>query len=185
MPKLLRIVIFVSILLSLLVQSSLAYEIPQRRIDLKPYLNFIFPSNLMENNFASTAVEDDMGIGFGVKARTQITGFWGFVINTSMTDLKVKDNSLSTATIFTAGFYYSYGTSLGDVIVDLSYGVLSVSDRSATLFYPSLELSRAISDRISISAELGMPVPNDWFYNLNVKENYKSLSLSLGGAIVF
>jgi len=178
MPKLLRIVIFVSILLSLLVQSSLAYEIPQRRIDLKPYLNFIFPSNLMENNFASTAVEDDMGIGFGVKARTQITGFWGFVINTSMTDLKVKDNSLSTATIFTAGFYYSYGTSLGDVIV-------SVSVRSATLFYPSLELSRAISDRISISAELGMPVPNDWFYNLNVKENYKSLSLSLGGAIVF
>jgi len=185
MYKLLKTVTIMILLLGLLVQTSAAYEIPQRRIDLKPYLNFMFPNKLMENNFANTAVEDDMGVGFGVKARTQITGFWGFVINTSMTDLKVNDNSLSTATIFTAGFYYSKSTSFGNVIADLSYGVLSVADLSTTLLLPGLEFNRAITDRISISAELGMLIANDWFYDLNVKENYKSLSLSLGGTILF
>ncbi|MCP4582118.1 MAG: hypothetical protein GY839_10915 [candidate division Zixibacteria bacterium] len=185
MYKITKIMILTVVFMFVFAQLSAAYEIPQRKIDLKPYLNFIFPSDLMESENIETAVENDMGFGFGIKARTQITGNYGFVINTSITDFKVSDNSLSTATIFTAGFYYSQSTSLGNLVLDLSSGVISLADYSMMLFLPSLEFNRAISDRISISAELGMPIPNDWFYNYNIKENYKSLSISLGSAIVF
>ncbi len=185
MPKLPRTAILVSIFLIFLIQSLVAYEIPQRRIDLKPYVNFLFPNKLMENDFLYTAVEDDMGIGFGVKARTQISNFWGFLINTSFTDLKVKNNSLSTATIFTAGFYYTITNDLGDITIDAGYGVISLADQSAALLMPGLEFSRPISNRISISAEFGMPIVNDWFYDFNYKENYNSFSLSIGAAMIF
>jgi hypothetical protein len=180
-----KIVMLAVFLIGLMVSSSLAYDIPQRRIDLKPYLNFMFPNNLVESDNRQNPVENEMGIGFGVKARTQITRFWGFLIDASFTDLKVNDNSLSTATIFTAGFYYSYRTNFGNIIFDAGYGVLSVADLSSTLLMPNLEFNRAVSDRISLSAELGMPIANDWFHQFGVKENYKSLTFSLGGIIIF
>lgn len=185
MAGLMRIMMLTFLLIGLAVQVSFAYDIPQRRIDFKPYLNFMFPNKLMESDDLNTAVEDEMGMGFGVKARTQIAGNWGFTVNASITDLKVSNNTLSTAHIFTVGFNYSYETNQGDFIFDLGYGVLSVADLSTTLLLPGLEFNRPISERVSISAGLSLPVANDWFHNLNVKENYKSLSLSLGGVILF
>jgi hypothetical protein len=185
MTGFMKIMMLTIVLIGLMVQVSFAYDIPQRRIDFKPYLNFMFPNKLMESDELNTAVEDEMGIGFGVKARTQIVGAWGFTVNASITDLKVNDNSLSTAHIFTVGFNYSYGTNPGNFVFDMSYGVLSVADLSTTLFLPGVEFNRAISDRVSFSAELSLPVANDWFHNLNVKENYGSFSFSLGGAVLF
>jgi hypothetical protein len=185
MYDVLKRLIFAILFLACFVTSAMAYEIPQRRIDFKPYLNFMIPNSLMENENSGTAVEDDMGIGIGLKARTQITGFWGFAINTSMTDLKVNDNSLSTAMIFTVGFYYSQATNLGNIIFDMGYGVISVADLSSTLLMPTLEFNRVISDRLSIAAEFGMPIANDWFYDFDVKENFKSIMLSLGSTILF
>lgn len=166
-------------------QSSIAYEIPQRRIDLKPYLNLMFPNTLLEFGDHNSVIEKETGIGFGLKARMQVAGRWGFVINTSITDLQVTDNSLSTATIFTGGFYYSRATQLGQITLDAGLGVISVADCSAMLFMPGLEYGRAITERISLSAEIDMPIANDWFNKFDIKEDYKSFALAIGGAIVF
>jgi len=166
-------------------QSSIAYEIPQRRIDLKPYINLMFPDKLLQFENQDCRVEDKMGIGFGIKARTQIAGCWGFVINTSITDLQVTDNSLSTASIFTAGFFYTRVTQLGQIALDAGLGVISVADHSAMLFMPGLEYSREIAERISLSAEINMPIANDWFNKYDIKEDYKSIAIAIGGTIIF
>jgi len=50
---------------------------------------------------------------------------------------------------------------------------------------PTLEFNRPFSDRLIISAELGWPIANDWFYGFGVKERYQSFTLSLDSTIVF
>lgn len=185
MIKVLKFSLLILSILGMLIQCPFAYTIPKRQLDIKPYLNIMSPNNLIEYNDQNTDVEDDVGVGFGIKVRSQIKGCWGFVINSSLTDLNVKDSTNNMATIFTAGFYYSYGTGLGNIIFDLGYGVISVADLSNTLFLPSLEFKRSVTERISISLELSIPVVNDWFYDYDIKENFKSLSLSFGGTILF
>ena len=185
MSKFLKFTLLIFLPLLILTQGSFAYKIPQRQLDIKPYLNFMFPNKLLEYNDQNKDVEDDVGFGFGIKIRSQIKGCWGFVINSSFTDLNVKDNTNNMAVIFTAGFYYSYNTRLGNIIIDLGYGVISVADLSNTLFLPNLEFRRSVTERISFSLELGMPVVNDWFYDYDIKENYKSLYLSFGSTILF
>ncbi len=145
----------------------------------------MWPYNLMEGDYSSTAVENKMGVGFGVKSRIQIAGSWGFIVNVSINDLQVDDSSLSTATVFTGGFYYTRKSVPGNITVDLGYGVISVADLSSTLILPSVEFSRPISDRLSISAEIGFPVANDWFHTFGIKESYGSIVFSLGGTLVF
>jgi hypothetical protein len=181
-----KIVMLAVLLIGLMVSSSLAYEIPQRRIDLKPYLNFMFPNDLLEWEDLGNVVANETGFGLGVKARTQVIKAWGFVINTSYTDLEVtSDRGLSSATMLTVGFYYSKATGLGDIIFDLGYGGIAAGGRGIGLLMPSLEFNRTYSERLRLSVELGWPIPNDWFYDFDFEENYGSFTLSLGGAVVF
>jgi hypothetical protein len=168
------------------VQTADAYDIPQRRIDLKPYLNVIIPNNLMEWENLGNVVDNDIGFGLGVKARTQINRTWGFVINTSYTDLEVNtEKGLSSAILLTVGFSYSKSLSLGDFVLDAGYGGIAAGGRGIGLFMPSLEYSRTFSERLKLSIEFGWPVANDWFYDFGFVENYGSLAISLGGAVVF
>ena len=143
-----------AILIGLIAPASAAFDAPSRQIDFKMYTHVMFPNDLMESNDGDSPVENEMGIGFGVKARTQIAGPWGFVINTSITDLNVSDNSQSIATTLTTGFYWTRSTGLGNITLDLSYGVIAVADMSTAMFAPSVEINRPVSERVLIALAL-------------------------------
>jgi len=185
MIKSLKIVPLSILFLGILIQSSSAYEIPPRKIEVKPYLNFLFPNHLLQFENGRSVVKNKMGYGFGLKIRNQIRGSYGFVVNSSITDVEVTTNRGSFAVIFTAGLYLSTRTKAGNLIVDCGYGVLSTGGKSETLLMPSLEFNRPLSDRLKISVELGWPIPDDWFYDYGVKERYKTFTLSFGSVIVF
>lgn len=185
MIKSLKIVPLSILFLGILIQSLNAYEVPSRKIEVKPYLNFLFPNNLLEFENHNNIVKNKMGVGFGLKIRNQINESFGFVVNSSITDLEVTTNRQGFAVIFTAGLYLSTRTEVGNLIIDCGYGVLSTGRHSETLLMPTLEFNRPLSDRLIISVELGWPISNDWFYDFGVKEQYKTFTLSFGSAIVF
>jgi len=181
----LKIMSFALLLLSIMLQSSFAYEIPQRRIDLKPYLNFMFPSALLKIEDQQQIVDDKMGIGIGVKARSQVTGNLGFLVNVSLTDIAVNNNSYGSATIFTTGFYYLKETGFGNFILDGEIGVIAAADLAAALIMPALEFNRPITDRLNISAEFGWLILGDWFYDIGMESNSKTFTFSMGSAFMF
>jgi len=162
-----------------------AYEIPPREIEAKPYINVIFPDDLVTADDSGNIVNDKAGFGLGLKIRNQVKGPFGLVIDVSFTDLDVTDSSMSTATIFTGGGYYKKKLSIGAVVFECKYGVISVADHVRALFMPAIEYGRLVSERVRVSVELGWPISNDWIYGYSVKENYKTFSLSFGGSIIF
>jgi hypothetical protein len=162
-----------------------AYEIPPREIEAKPYINVIFPVDLVTTDDSGDIVKDNAGIGLGLKIRNQVKGPFGLAIDVSFTDLEVTDSSMSTATIFTGGGYYKKEISIGAVVLECKYGVISVSDRVRALFMPAIEYGMPVSDRAKVSAELGWPISNDWIYGYSINENYKTFSLSFGASILF
>lgn len=180
-------IVFSALMLLLLsTRQSIAYEVPVRQINFKPYLNIMFPSNLMEWEDLGNMVDNKMGVGFGLKARTQVSQSWGFVINTLYNDLEVNsDKGLKAASLLTIGFYYSKTFDKNEIIIDGSYGALAAGGRAAGLLMPALEINRAFSERLKLSAELGWLIPNDWLYDFDFKESYSSFTLSLGGTIIF
>jgi hypothetical protein len=162
-----------------------AYEIPPRKIEVKPYLNFLFPNDLLEFQEGHRVVKNSAGIGFGLKIRNQINGSYGFVINASLTEVEVTTNLASSVVVFTGGLYLSTKTKMGNLIIDCGYGVLATGGKTATLLMPALELNWPLSDRLMISVEAGWPIANDWFHDFGVKENCTSFTFSLGSAAVF
>lgn len=185
MIKSLKMLSLLVLFFGVLIQSSSAYEIPPRKIEVKPYLNFLFPNNLLQYENGRNVVKNKMGYGFGLKIRNQINESFGFVVNSSITDLEVTTDRQGFAVIFTAGLYLSTRTVVGNLIIDCGYGVLSTGRYSETLLMPTLEFNRPLSDRLMISVELGWPISNDWFYDFGVKEHYKSFTFSFGSTIVF
>jgi len=182
MIKSLKMLSLLVLFLGVLIQSSSAYEIPPRKIEVKPYVNFLFPNHLLQFENGRSVVKNKMGYGFGLKIRNQIRGSYGFVVNSSITDVEVTTDRGSFAVIFTAGLYLSTRTNL---IIDCGYGVLATGGKSETLLMPTLEFNRPLSDRLMISVELGWPISNDWFHDFRVKEYYKTFTLSFGSTIVF
>ncbi len=181
-----RVVLSAVTLLILSTQLSIAYEVPARQINFKPYLNIMFPSNLMEWEDLGNVVDNKMGVGFGLKTRTQVNQSWGFVINTLYNDLEVNsDRGIKAALLLTIGFYYSKTFDKNEIIIDGGYGALAAGGRAAGILMPSLEINRAFSERLKLSAELGWLIPNDWLYDFDLKESYSSFALSLGGTILF
>jgi hypothetical protein len=185
MIKSLKIVPLSILFLGILIQSSSAYEIPPRKIEVKPYLNFLFPKDLLQFENGHSVVKNKMGVGFGLKIRNQIHESFGFVVNSSITDLEVTTDRQGFAVIFTGGLYLSTGTEVGNLVIDCGYGVLVTGGYGVALLMPTLEFNRPLSDRLMISVELGWPIPNDLFYNEGGKEHYKTFTLSFGSAIVF
>jgi hypothetical protein len=165
--------------------STHAYEIPPREIEVKPYINVIFPVELVKTECCGNIVKDEAGLGLGLKIRNQVRGPFGLAIDVSFTDLEVTNRSMSTATIFTGGGYYKKEFSIGIFILECKYGVISIADRVRALFLPGLEYGMPVSDRARVSAEFGWPISNDWIYGYSIKENYKTFALSVGGSITF
>lgn len=162
-----------------------AYEIPPREIEAKPYINMVFPVDLVTTDDSGDVVKDKAGAGLGLKIRNQLKGPFGLVIDVSFTDLDVTDSSMSTATIFTGGGYYKKELSMGAIVFECKYGVISVADHVRALFLPAIEYGIPVSDRARVSVELGWPISNDWIYGYSINENYKTFALSIGGSIIF
>ena len=185
MRKLAGVVFFLLLFCGVLIQGSYAYDIPQRQVTVKPYVNFFFPNNLWETESFAPAVENKMGFGAGVKVRNQFTSSFGSVLNASYSSIEVTREASGDVTMFTAGGYYSRALGAGTFIFDFSYGIIIAADESVGLLMPSLEYSRPISDRMSVALELGWPIANDWPRDFSFKENYSSFTLSLGSVFVF
>jgi hypothetical protein len=183
--KLLKLLSILALFIGALAQSLSAYEIPPRKIEVKPYLNFLFPNDLLVYQNGYSVVKNRTGTGFGLKIRNQLNGSYGFVLNSSITDVEVRRDSASFAVIFTGGLYLSTKTKVGNLIFDCGYGVLATGGYSETLLMPNLEFNRPLSDRLILAVEVGWPIANDWFYDFGVKEHYKSFTLSFGSAVVF
>lgn len=177
-------------MLVLSISSAGAYDIPQRKIEIKPYVNILFPKDFVTFESGVSYVDDEAGFGGGVKIRTQLTGPFGFMINASVIGversfLAAFYNRSSAAVLFTGGFYYTFETSIGNISLDCGYGVIEICGAGLALFMPSVEYSYPVSDRISLAAELSMPVPNDWYSDWDHNSNAKSLMLSVGSVILF
>ena len=180
-----RRTILVALFVVFALQSGYAYDIPARKIEIKPYINLLMPNDIWETEAIGSVVDDKAAFGFGAKIRTQFSRQFGIVLNSSYLKFKVLDNSSDNGVIFTAGGYLGKSFEVGNLTLDLSYGVISAADEIMGLLFPSVEFSRPISDRMSLALELGMPIPNDWFRDFGFKENIGSFTLTAGTIIVF
>ncbi|UCG63017.1 MAG: hypothetical protein JSV52_06980 [Candidatus Zixiibacteriota bacterium] len=169
----------------IVVQTCGAYESPRREIELKPYVHLLFPDNLLKYEEGRSLVKNEEGIGVGLKIRTQITGPLGFVLNASVSRVKPEVSSRRASVVTTMGPFYVIKLGSGRVLLEMSYGYMSAADHAFTVFLPSIEYSYRISERVRLSAEIGLPVANDWFYDYDVSESAKSISLSIGAGFVF
>jgi hypothetical protein len=174
---------------ALFASSALAYDIPQRKIEIKPYINLLMPSDFWMKGFDTSVVEDDLGFGIGAKLRTQFAANYGLVLNVSYTDVKVSDivwpDATSDVTMFTLGGYLSKEFGFGRLTADCGFGLVVMSDEGVALLMPSLEYSRPVAERISLAAELGWPIANDWLRDFGFEESYGSFTFSVGAVIVF
>lgn len=179
-------IIFLIILISVVVfQFANAYDIPQRKIEIKPYLNLMFPNDLWETRTETSVVDNKTSFGFGMKIRTQFNSQFGIVFNASYLNFKTLNNSSGDGFYFTGGGYYVKSFGFGNLTFDLGYGIIVAAEEILGLLMPSLEYSRAISDRISIALEFGLPIPNDWPKDFEYKENFGSPTLSAGTIFTF
>ena len=167
------------------VQIAGAYDVPSRKIEVKPYLGFIFPSSLVEDAEGYNYIEDKAGFGFGLKVRTQFGCCWGFMLNASVSDMEASSEEMNSATIFTTGGYYTIETGPGNFTLDCGIGILAGANKAALLLMPSLEFNRPLSERTGLALELGWPIANDWFYSTDIEENFSSLTLSAGVSFIF
>ena len=162
-----------------------AYDIPSRKIEITPYLNIIFPHDLLGDSRGENIVKNNPGPGLGVKIHNQVYKSFGFLIDFSFTDLDVTNSSLSTAIIFTGGGYYTRSTGIGDFTLNFGYGVLSIAGYAQALFLPGIEYNRKISERAVISTGVDWVLPNDWIYEESIETTYGNYSLFLGCGVIF
>ncbi len=174
----------------MMISSGVAYDVPPRKIEIKPYVHLLFPKDLVTYETGVTYVEDKTGFGGGVKIRVQVSGPFGFVINSSVTGIERSYYAEyydwnRTAIMFTGGIYYAFETTIGNITLDCGYGAIEVCSAGLALFLPSVEYSYPVSDRVSLAAELSLPIPNDWYSDWNHESNAKSLMLSVGSVFLF
>ncbi|UCF05223.1 MAG: hypothetical protein JSV33_15100 [bacterium] len=185
MFRTLKTMFFLVVLLAALITSSNAYEIPQREIQVKPYLNFLFPNNLLEMEGGYNPINEKTIIGLGLKIRNQYYNHFGLMFNMSINSVDPAYDAPAAGVIFTFGGYFKTSNKLGTIIFDCGYGCIMETNEGMGLLMPSLELSRPVSDRISISMEVGWLIPNDWVISYDFEENYSSFTVSLGSTIIF
>ena len=185
MGKTLRSAIIMTLAIVSLSQLSHAFEAPSRPVTIKPQLILLFPDDLMVNENNTSYLGKEMGAGFGLKIRTHLAGPIGYTINAAIADVQTDDTTMGSAVMFTAGLCYTKTLGFGSITLELGYGEISAAECAATLFMPSIEFSHFISDRVALSVEVAMPVVNDWFYGLGVKEKFHSVVVGLGSSICF
>ena len=100
-------------------------------------------------------------------------------------DADVNEGDSDLFSIFSAGFYYNYKVDYGYYVFDLCYGAMAVGSSSMTIFVPSVEFRRKLTNRIFYLFEIQYPIANDWIVDLDFEENYTSFSLSSGIAFIF
>jgi hypothetical protein len=166
-------------------QGGSAYDIPPRKIEIKPYINLLMPNDIWERTGLSNPIDNKVAPGFGLKVRTQFSRQYGIVLNAAYMNFQVAENVSSDGGIFTAGGYLSKAFGFGNFTLDVGYGIMAANSEVAGLLMPSLEYSRPVSERMSLAVEFGWPIPNDWPQNFDFKEGYGSFELSLGTIIVF
>ncbi len=185
MNKLFKTGFLFMIICGIMFQLANAYDFPRRKIEVKPYLNIFFPSDLWETTSQPSIVENKASFGLGLKLRTQFGDQFGFVLNTAYNRFQVPDGVSSEGAILTGGGYYEKSFNFGDMTFELGYGIIIAADDVLGLLMPALEYSRPVSERMSIALELGLPIPNDWPKNFEFKENLGSFTLSVGTKFLF
>lgn len=185
MFKLLKSISLLFLLIGIFSSSTNAYDFPQRKIEVKPYLNLFFPSDIWERDSQPSVVENKTSFGLGLKLRTQFSNQFGFVLNTAYNRFQVPDAVSNEGVILTAGGYYEKSFNFGEITFDLGYGIIIAADEVLGLLMPSFEYSRPVSERMSIALELGLPIPNDWPKDFEYKENLGSFTLSVGTIFLF
>jgi len=185
MNRLFKIGILLAFVSTVWFGTANAYEIPQRKIEVKPYLYFLSPNDLGESTSQPRLVENKSSFGIGLKLRTQFSGRFGIVLNTAYSKFEVTENTSDDGAIFTGGGYYSRSFEFGTLTLDLGYGIIIAADKALGLVMPSLEYSRSISERMSVAFEFGLPIHNDWPKDFGYKESIGSFTLSAGLIIVF
>ena len=165
---------------------SESYTVPQREIVVTPYVNLIYAKALYVD-----FVKDQFGIGGGMIVRTQVYGPAGYFIDASYNKLDVNinplagDKGLKAVLLTTGGIYYSYDAAFGGFNFDLGYGAITAGNNAMSIFIPGVEFNKEFYKRISYTLKLGYLITNDWFKNMDLKEKYTSISLSMGISAVF
>jgi hypothetical protein len=162
-----------------------AYDVPTRKIEIKPYMNLLMASEFWVNENGFSLVENKTGIGFGAKIRTQVKNNFGMVLNASLTDIKVVNDSYGSSVILTIGGFYSKSTSLGNFIFDCGYGFITAGNEVMGVLMPAIEFGKPISERIAVSVEFGWPIVNDWLKEYGFEEHYGSFTISIGSTLLF
>lgn len=171
--------------IGLLAPSINAYEIPPRKIEIKPYLFVFFPNDLWVKDSQESIVENESSFGLGLKLRTQFSNQFGLVLNASYNRFEVPSTVSNDGVIFTAGGYWQRAFNFGSLTFDLCYGIIIAADEVLALLMPSLEYSYSISDRVSIAIDAGLPIPNDWPKDYGYEEKLGSFTLSVGTIFLF
>lgn len=186
MPNYTRVISILSLIFIISFQACGAYEAPGRQIELRPYIHFLSPSDMMKREDGRSFVKEEGAFGFGIKIRTQLSGSLGFFINSSITGTEAEYEAYADVTLMTTvGPYYFYELGDGGVRFELGYGYISVADHTTGVFLPAIEYSHGISDRVRLSVEFGLPVANDWFHDYTISENVGTLAISVGTGFVF
>ena len=165
---------------------SETYTVPQREIRITPYVNFIYAKDIYID-----FVDDQFSIGGGMMIRTQAYGPFGYFIDASYNKMDVNinpaagDKGLEAVLLSTLGLYYSYDVDFGQFCLDLGYGVITAGNNAMTIFIPGVGFNKEFYSRVSYTAKLGYLITNDWFTNMDLKEKYTSVSLSVGISAVF
>lgn len=176
------------LLLFFVISNADAYTAPRRMIEVRPSASAISAKNLY-----GTEIEDGIGYGGGLKIRAQLFGGFGYLLSGSAYTLDVNEKDeenkdvikSKTVSLFVGGLYFTYQTRYGLLRFDLGYGAISTGKKAETLFLPTVEFSRGLTDRLSLVAEFGLPVANDWAINSEFEENYTTYTLSGGIAYIF
>ncbi|MCP4704520.1 MAG: hypothetical protein GY865_07910 [candidate division Zixibacteria bacterium] len=179
--------LYVILVIIVMIFSNLAYsyEIPQRKIEIKPYINFLSANDLFVYKETGNIVKNNVGIGGGLKLRTQISGKFGYILNASFNSHEVLVDGTDFIIIFIGGLYYSHNLGFTDFKIDAGYGFLTAGSKGTGVFMPTLELSRELNDRIALAFEIGWPISNDWFYDYDIQRHYSSFTFSLGTIFIF
>lgn len=160
------------------------YKVPRRAIEIRPYVNILAAIDIYED-----MIDNQLGFGGGLKVRNQIYGNFGYSLNVLINDLDidadVNEGDSDLFSIFSGGFYYNYKVDYGYYVFDLCYGAMAVGSSSMTIFVPSVEFRRKLTNRIFYLFEIQYPIANDWIVDLDFEENYTSFSLSSGIAFIF
>ena len=101
----------------------------------------------MQYDERRSLVKDQDAFGFGIKIRTQLSGSFGFFLNSSIAGTEAESEDYTGATLMTTmGPYYLYELGASGIRFELGYGYISAADHAFGVFLPEVEYSYGISE---------------------------------------